>query len=86
MPVAEPAFTLELMPMEEAVAPSLHNPDYVHEQRLESTVKPLKVGTGPGDMVAVWGAGPVGQFAIRSAFLLGAEGQALLAASGFGRP
>jgi threonine dehydrogenase-like Zn-dependent dehydrogenase len=27
----------------------------------------------PGDVIAVWGAGPVGQFAIRSAFLLGAE-------------
>ena len=27
----------------------------------------------PGDLVAVWGAGPVGQFAIASAFLLGAE-------------
>ena len=27
----------------------------------------------PGDVVAVWGAGPVGQFAIRSAFMLGAE-------------
>ena len=27
----------------------------------------------PGDVVAVWGAGPVGQFAIASAFLLGAE-------------
>jgi threonine dehydrogenase-like Zn-dependent dehydrogenase len=27
----------------------------------------------PGDIVAVWGAGPVGQFAIVSAFLLGAE-------------
>ena len=27
----------------------------------------------PGDVVAVWGAGPVGQFAVRSAFLLGAE-------------
>lgn len=27
----------------------------------------------PGDMVAVWGCGPVGQFAIRSAFMLGAE-------------
>jgi threonine dehydrogenase-like Zn-dependent dehydrogenase len=26
-----------------------------------------------GDVVAVWGCGPVGQFAIRSAFLLGAE-------------
>ncbi|MBV9282868.1 MAG: glutathione-dependent formaldehyde dehydrogenase [Chloroflexi bacterium] len=26
----------------------------------------------PGDTVAVWGAGPVGQFAIRSAFMLGA--------------
>lgn len=27
----------------------------------------------PGDIVAVWGAGPVGQFAIKSAFLMGAE-------------
>lgn len=27
----------------------------------------------PGDTVAVWGCGPVGQFAIRSAFLMGAE-------------
>ncbi|MDP9397181.1 MAG: glutathione-dependent formaldehyde dehydrogenase [Actinomycetota bacterium] len=27
----------------------------------------------PGDVVAVWGAGPVGQFAVASAFLLGAE-------------
>jgi threonine dehydrogenase-like Zn-dependent dehydrogenase len=26
----------------------------------------------PGDTIAVWGCGPVGQFAIRSAFLLGA--------------
>lgn len=27
----------------------------------------------PGDIVAIWGCGPVGQFAIRSAFMLGAE-------------
>jgi threonine dehydrogenase-like Zn-dependent dehydrogenase len=27
----------------------------------------------PGDTVAIWGAGPVAQFAIRSAFMLGAE-------------
>lgn len=27
----------------------------------------------PGDTVAVWGCGPVGQFVIKSAFLLGAE-------------
>lgn len=27
----------------------------------------------PGQVIAVWGCGPVGQFAIRSAFLLGAE-------------
>ncbi|BAZ68336.1 alcohol dehydrogenase [Fischerella sp. NIES-4106] len=27
----------------------------------------------PGDIVAVWGCGPVGQFAIKSAFILGAE-------------
>jgi threonine dehydrogenase-like Zn-dependent dehydrogenase len=30
-------------------------------------------GIRPGDTVAVWGCGPVGQFAIKSAFLLGAE-------------
>ena len=30
-------------------------------------------GIRPGDTIAVWGCGPVGQFAIRSAFLLGAE-------------
>ena len=27
----------------------------------------------PGDTIAIWGCGPVGQMAIRSAFLLGAE-------------
>lgn len=31
-------------------------------------------GIEPGDTIAVWGCGPVGQFAIRSAFLLGARG------------
>jgi threonine dehydrogenase-like Zn-dependent dehydrogenase len=30
-------------------------------------------GIRPGDVVAVWGCGPVGQFAIASAYLLGAE-------------
>jgi threonine dehydrogenase-like Zn-dependent dehydrogenase len=30
-------------------------------------------GISPGDTVAVWGCGPVGQFAIASAYLLGAE-------------
>jgi len=30
-------------------------------------------GIKPGDTVAVWGCGPVGQFAIQSAYLLGAE-------------
>ena len=30
-------------------------------------------GIQPGDVIAVWGAGPVGQFAIASAKLLGAE-------------
>ncbi len=30
-------------------------------------------GLQPGDTVAIWGCGPVGQFAIRSAYLLGAE-------------
>jgi threonine dehydrogenase-like Zn-dependent dehydrogenase len=30
-------------------------------------------GIKPGDVIAVWGAGPVGQFAIASARLLGAE-------------
>jgi len=27
----------------------------------------------PGDVIAVWGCGPVGQFAIKSAYMLGAE-------------
>src|SRR5205085_3057643 len=27
----------------------------------------------PGDTIAVWGCGPVGQFAIKSAYMLGAE-------------
>jgi threonine dehydrogenase-like Zn-dependent dehydrogenase len=30
-------------------------------------------GIRPGDTVAVWGCGPVGQFAIASAYMLGAE-------------
>ena len=30
-------------------------------------------GIQPGDIIAVWGCGPVGQFAIASAFMLGAE-------------
>jgi threonine dehydrogenase-like Zn-dependent dehydrogenase len=30
-------------------------------------------GIQPGDVIAVWGAGPVGQFAIASAYMLGAE-------------
>ena len=30
-------------------------------------------GIRPGDVVAVWGCGPVGQFAIKSADMLGAE-------------
>ena len=30
-------------------------------------------GISPGDTIAVWGCGPVGQFAIKSAYLLGAE-------------
>ena len=30
-------------------------------------------GIRPGDVVAVWGCGPVGQFAIKSAYMLGAE-------------
>jgi threonine dehydrogenase-like Zn-dependent dehydrogenase len=30
-------------------------------------------GIEPGDVVAVWGCGPVGQFAIKSAYLLGAD-------------
>lgn len=33
----------------------------------------LNCNIEPGDTVAVWGCGPVGQFAVRSAFLLGAE-------------
>src|SRR5216117_1297394 len=30
-------------------------------------------GIQPGDTVAIWGCGPVGLFAVKSAFLLGAE-------------
>jgi threonine dehydrogenase-like Zn-dependent dehydrogenase len=30
-------------------------------------------GIQPGDVVAIWGCGPVGQFAIKSAYMLGAE-------------
>src|SRR4051794_40367926 len=30
-------------------------------------------GIQPGDTIAVWGCGPLGQFAMKSAFLLGAE-------------
>jgi threonine dehydrogenase-like Zn-dependent dehydrogenase len=30
-------------------------------------------GIQPGDIVAVWGCGPVGQFAIKSAYMLGAD-------------
>ncbi|HEY7871300.1 MAG TPA: chemotaxis protein CheB [Rudaea sp.] len=65
--VPEPTFTLELMPIEEAVAPSQHNPDYVHEQRLEAgPVKPLKVGTGAGvSRVVVLGASIGGPEAVR---------------------
>jgi threonine dehydrogenase-like Zn-dependent dehydrogenase len=33
----------------------------------------LKADVAPGRVVAVWGCGPVGQFSIRSAFMLGAE-------------
>lgn len=33
----------------------------------------LNCGIEPGDVVAVWGCGPVGQFAIQSALMLGAE-------------
>jgi len=33
----------------------------------------LNVDIKPGDTVAIWGCGPVAQFAIRSAFMLGAE-------------
>jgi len=33
----------------------------------------MQADVGPGQVVAVWGAGPVGQFTAASAFLLGAE-------------
>src|SRR4030095_5223871 len=39
----------------------------------------------PGDTVAVWGGGPVGQFAIRSAYLLGA-GKVIAIDARRGRP
>lgn len=32
-----------------------------------------RAGVGPGDTVAIWGAGPVGQLAIRCAYMVGAD-------------
>jgi threonine dehydrogenase-like Zn-dependent dehydrogenase len=32
-----------------------------------------RAGVGPGDTVAIWGCGPVGQLAIRCAYMVGAE-------------
>lgn len=67
-PVPEPTFSLELVPIEEAVAPSQHNPDYFHEQRLDEArvAKPLKVGTGAGvSRVVVLGASIGGPEAVR---------------------
>ena len=43
-----------------------HLPDRLHGRRDCAT-------SSAGDVVAVWGCGPVGQFAIKSAFMLGAE-------------
>ena len=45
--------------------PVRHLPDRLHGRRF-CNIK-------GGDTIAIWGCGPVGQFAIRSAFLLGAE-------------
>ena len=67
-PAPEPTFSLELVPIEEAVAPSQHNPDYFHEQRLDEArvAKPLKVGTGAGvSRVVVLGASIGGPEAVR---------------------
>jgi two-component system chemotaxis response regulator CheB/chemosensory pili system protein ChpB (putative protein-glutamate methylesterase) len=67
-PVPEPTFSLELVPIEEAVAPTQHNPDYFHEQRLDEArvTKPLKVGTGAGvSRVVVLGASIGGPEAVR---------------------
>jgi len=66
--VPEPVSSLELVPMEEAVAPSQHNPDYLHDQRLDEArvAKPLKVGTGAGiSRVVVLGASIGGPEAVR---------------------
>jgi len=67
VPEPESTFSLELVPIEEAVAPTQHNPDYVHEQRLDTgPVKPLKVGTGAGIAhVVVLGASIGGPEAVR---------------------
>jgi two-component system chemotaxis response regulator CheB/chemosensory pili system protein ChpB (putative protein-glutamate methylesterase) len=67
-PAPEPTFSLELVPIEEAVAPTQHNPDYFHEQRLDEArvTKPLKVGTGAGvSRVVVLGASIGGPEAVR---------------------
>jgi two-component system chemotaxis response regulator CheB/chemosensory pili system protein ChpB (putative protein-glutamate methylesterase) len=60
--------TLELMPMEEAIAPTYHNPEYAKEAWLDESrpAQKLKVGTGAGvQRVFVLGASIGGPEAVR---------------------
>src|SRR3954452_9686899 len=44
-----------------------------HNNSASTTDPASTVAAFHGDTIAVWGCGPVGQFAMKSAFLLGAE-------------
>ena len=58
--------SLELMPMEEAVAPTYQNPNYAKEAWLDGSRPALKVGTGAGiERVFVLGASIGGPEAVR---------------------
>jgi len=60
-----------------AAASVLRNPATklreLQDQRFREQPLVAKIVVERGDTIAVWGCGPVGQFAIKSAFLLGAE-------------
>lgn len=64
----EPSFSLELVPMEEAIAPDQHDPNFTNVQRATTArpAAPLKVGTGAGiSRVVVLGASIGGPEAVR---------------------
>ncbi|HSM99437.1 MAG TPA: chemotaxis protein CheB [Rudaea sp.] len=63
-----PSISLELVPMEEAIAPAQHDPNFANEQRAATArpAAPLKVGAGAGvSRVVVLGASIGGPEAVR---------------------